>query len=271
MAFRVSARRRSSSRATGTATRSCSRSVRMACASDVICSSGRRALRAIQKPTRAVVDQRDGTAEQQQDEEFAHIVLDALEAQGHDEEAGRGGVVQRGDQNAVALPFRTEPKSDHLEALPAGGPEQLGTHQGLRPRQATVVEDHLPVLGQHLGNGVGVRQHRLRRVFEVPDLIGWSSPPGSDSSLLSAIASAMATEALGRLLIGVAVQVRPELDDEKRAQRGQRGGEQGHVPRRQSDSDGQVHEASRTNPLPRTVRMSRRLLGRSSFFRSWPM
>ena len=272
IAFRVSARSRSSSRATGTATRSCSRSVRIACASEVICSSGRKARRAIQKPTSSRGGQRDRAAEQEQDDELAHILLDPLETQGHDQETGRGGLVQGADQHPVALSLRTESKGDHLRLGSAGSTEHLGGDDGLRVRRATVVEDHLSVLGQDLGDGVSVGQHRLRRVLEVTELIG-GRVVAARVGLLAPVGDRLGDgdRSADGLLIDVAIQVRPQLDHQERAERRQRGGQQGDVPRRQPDSDGQVHVTSRTNPLPRTVRMSWRLLGRSSFFRSWPM
>ena len=139
--------------------------------------------------------QRDGTADQKQDQECAYVLLDAFETQGHHQETG-AVPVQGGDLYPVALPFRAEPKGDHLRLGRAGGSERLDIHDGL-----ACSADHRGAEPPARPRSAPGRRRRRRAAPTVPCLRSLrphraaSVPPGSGSSLWSAIASAMATDA----------------------------------------------------------------------------
>ena len=174
------------------------------------------------------------------------------------------------DPDAVALLILAQSCGERAGAALSSS-ARVGRHQRLVARHSAVASEDSPLAVQHLGGaarwqcGTGGPLEPLGILGEVQETVGLD--------LFWAVRDVM-DEGCGareRLALDRLPQVRLELEDQERSEAEDDDREQGRVPRRQPDADGRAHDGSSTKPSPRTVRMSGRPRGRSSFLRRYPM
>ena len=253
MALSVTARWPISSAARGTATRSCSRSMPMVSASRGHPRHGQERL-AREPPAAGGGGRERGRAgDEEQHQDAPHRRVDAGERLAHDEDPALPEAVDGGHQRPevpLAGGF------DGGQVRPAG--ERVRARRGRddppRLDPVAVGEQHPPGRVEHGGDRARVRQHGLA---DVQELLG----------ALRRVAAADLRRGAPQVAVDPVLEVRPQAQHQEGPEHDDDRAEEDRVPRREAHADRQVHDGSRTNPTPRTVRMSRSPDGSSSLRR----
>ena len=243
---------RSRPRARGTAIARSGRSIPISSAWEVIRSTGSSARRASHQPPSAVARRAAGPARSSRtstrwtDSSPGRAIRATTSTR-----RSRGGRPARPSPGNVLRPCRAR-RSPYVRCRPPPPPGVRGRHRLHRDRIAEA-DEHASVLS------APVPRARL----------------GESTVLLTSRKSLLPSSVALRDLCGARpyfavdgrLQVRPELEHDKRAEPEDDGREQQRVPRGEADADREPHSASSMKPTPRTVLISLGPSGCSSFLR----